>query len=162
MTCLTIVAGGRNAWVVRRGGSQSRLQARRSCDTWSAGPSTSPLKQLTVSSRTYVCFRCRTTERVPLPRINKTCRKCRNKAEHVFYKFRIPAGRDDRAWADLQVRVRAYNREAKARVVERLEREQAWLERILSETPDTRFQKRRSLEIRVRLNRKRMAEWLQW
>ena len=34
---------GRDAWVVRRGGTQSTLRARRACDTWSAGPSTSPL-----------------------------------------------------------------------------------------------------------------------
>jgi hypothetical protein len=40
---LTIVGGGRDAWVVRRGGTQSKLQARRACDTWSAGASTSPL-----------------------------------------------------------------------------------------------------------------------
>ena len=29
--------------MVGRGGTQSKLRARRACDTWSAGPSTSPL-----------------------------------------------------------------------------------------------------------------------
>jgi hypothetical protein len=29
--------------VVGRGGTQSKLRARRACDTWSCGPSTSPL-----------------------------------------------------------------------------------------------------------------------
>jgi len=30
--------------VVGRGGTQSKLRARRACDTWSCGPSTSPLE----------------------------------------------------------------------------------------------------------------------
>ena len=32
--------------MVGRGGTQSKLRARRACDTWSAGPSTSPLGAL--------------------------------------------------------------------------------------------------------------------
>jgi hypothetical protein len=41
---LTIVGGGREALVVGRNGTQSKLRARRACDTWSSGPSTSPLE----------------------------------------------------------------------------------------------------------------------
>jgi len=37
------VGGGRDAWVVRRGGTQSTLRARGPCLPWSAGRSTSPL-----------------------------------------------------------------------------------------------------------------------
>jgi hypothetical protein len=40
---LTIVGGGRDALAVRRGGTQSKLRARRPCDTWSSGASISPL-----------------------------------------------------------------------------------------------------------------------
>ena len=40
---LTIVGGGRDAWSVWGRGTQSTLRARGPCQTWSSGPSTSPL-----------------------------------------------------------------------------------------------------------------------
>jgi len=52
---LTIVGGGRDAWAHWRGGTQSKLRARRACDTWSAGPSTSPLDR-TVPTDTSLSF----------------------------------------------------------------------------------------------------------
>jgi hypothetical protein len=44
LTCaLTLVRGGRDAWSDWRGGTQSKLWARRAWPVWSSGPSTSPL-----------------------------------------------------------------------------------------------------------------------
>ena len=76
-----------------------------------------------MSKRTYVCFPCRTTERVPYERATRNCRKCHAPAEHVYYKFRIPRADDDRGWADLMQKVRDVNRVIKERALERLRSE---------------------------------------
>ena len=63
-----------------------------------------------MSNRTFVCFDCRTTERVPIyRRLTRNCRKCRRPAEHVYYKFRIPPIDDDKAWRELATKVRQVN-----------------------------------------------------
>jgi hypothetical protein len=41
--------------VVGRGGTQSKLRARRACDTWSCGPSTSPLDASRAAARISSC-----------------------------------------------------------------------------------------------------------
>src|SRR5215467_335871 len=60
--------------------------------------------------RTFVCFTCRTTERVPVGRLTRRCRKCRAPAEYVYYKFRIPRVKDDKGWRALMQSVRELNR----------------------------------------------------
>ena len=47
---LTIVGGGRDAWSVWGRGTQERLWARGPCQTWSSGPSTSPLADMALAS----------------------------------------------------------------------------------------------------------------
>lgn len=63
-----------------------------------------------MSKRTFVCFTCRTTERVPIARVTRKCRKCHAPAEHVYYKFRVPRADDDKGWSDLMQKVREVNR----------------------------------------------------
>jgi recombinational DNA repair protein (RecF pathway) len=95
-----------------------------------------------MSNRTYACFGCRTTERVPASRIAKTCRKCRKPAHHVYYKFKIPGRLDDRAWSDLEDRVRPMNFEIQSRALQRLRVERARLERLVREAPVSRTERR--------------------
>lgn len=70
-----------------------------------------------MSNRTFVCFACRTTERVPLSRLTRNCRVCRAPAEHVYYKFAIPPKDDDKSWQELLRKVREVNDQIKANLL---------------------------------------------
>ena len=115
-----------------------------------------------MSKRTYVCFDCRTTERVPLGRISRNCRRCRKQAEHVFYKFKIPQRTDNAAWQELQTKVRAFNHRAKANALVRLRQERTRLERILAEVPESKPERRRLLGSKLKRITADMKEWSLW
>jgi hypothetical protein len=115
-----------------------------------------------VSKRTYVCFDCRTTERVPVGRISRSCRKCRKQAEHVFYKFKIPKRTDDAAWQELETKVRAFNRNVKTDALVRLRQERTRLERLIAELPESKPDRRRVLSFKLKRITADMKEWTQW
>lgn len=113
-----------------------------------------------MSNRTYVCFDCRTTERLPTSRIAKKCRKCRKPAQHVYYKFRIPARGDAKAWADLEARVRPMNLEMQTRALKRLRARRARLERLVA-TVRSDVTRRAHLRQLRQVNLETQA-WLTW
>ncbi len=115
-----------------------------------------------MSNHTYVCFDCRTTERVPHQRISRNCRKCRKAAHYVYYKFAIPKRDDSLGWNELESKVRPMNKKTLSQVMIRLANEREQLERVLSETPLTREAHRRDLIRRIRLNEKERVEWSKW
>ena len=115
-----------------------------------------------MSNSTYVCFTCRTTERVPQSRITRTCRKCRRPAEHVYYKFKIPKKDDDAGWDELRRKVRPFNRTVKANALASLEKERVKLERILSTLQGDKQNKRRSIEAKLSINKRQIVAWQQW
>lgn len=115
-----------------------------------------------MSNRTYVCFECRTTERVPLSRITRTCRKCRRQAEHVYYKFKIPPRRDDASWQELQRKVRALNRQVRSNMLSRLRQESAKLQRLVVEVPTSKQDRIRSLRFKLKSVNKKIEEWSLW
>jgi hypothetical protein len=115
-----------------------------------------------VSNSTYVCFDCRTTERVPIARISRACRKCRKPAHHVYYKFSIPKRDDNPGWKDLEAKVRPMNRKIYVTVMSRLRRDRAHLEQVLAETPVTRDARRRDLNRKLKINAKELQSWEQW
>jgi hypothetical protein len=115
-----------------------------------------------VSSRTYVCFDCRTTERVAAPRIAKRCRKCRRAAHHVYYKFKIPARADDRGWSALESQVRPMNLETQVRMLAQLRGKRRRLERILATVPVTNPSRQKLLRSQLRAIEAESKEWLQW
>ena len=106
-------------------------------------------------SATFVCFECRTTERVPVSRLSKTCRKCRKPAESVFYKFPIPRRTDDRGWEELLRKVRPFNRAARERALVYYRTEQARLEKLIHTTPS----KARAFATRLKAARKAITQW---
>lgn len=115
-----------------------------------------------MSNRTYVCFDCRTTERVSVARITRTCRKCRKQAEHVYYKFKIPKRADDAGWRELEAKVRTYNRRARSYVLPRLRQERTKLERLLSEMPKSKPDRRRSLSFKLKNINEYIRQWSLW
>lgn len=115
--------------------------------------------EVSVSNRTFVCFECRTTERVPLARLTRNCRRCRAQAEHVFYKFRIPAADDDRAWADLKQRVREVNDQMKARALRHLH---AKADRYIRNLTSARGERKARLRRELGAIQDRIAQWEQW
>jgi hypothetical protein len=115
-----------------------------------------------VNNRTYVCFNCRTTERVPAERITKVCRKCREQAEHVYYKFKIPQRDDDVAWQKLQTKVRAVNRKLKSDALAWLRKERARLEQLLAEVPQSKQERRRSLRFKLKTVKEKTEQWNIW
>jgi len=115
-----------------------------------------------VSNRTYVCFTCRTTARVPLGRITQVCRQCRAPAEHVYYKFKIPRRGDDAGWEELQIKVRAVNRTMKSNALARLRQERAKLERLLGETPPSQQARQRSLRFKLKTVQEKAQQWSTW
>jgi hypothetical protein len=80
----------------------------------------------------------------------------------VFYKFKIPKRSDDRGWDLLRQKVRSINLEIQTRILDRIRKEEARLQRILIETPSEREAKRRDLTRKLRLMQKEKSEWLQW
>ena len=115
-----------------------------------------------MSNRTYACFTCRTTARVPMGRITQVCRQCRAPAEHVYYKFKIPRRKDDAGWEELQIKVRAVNRTMKSNVLTRLRRERAKLERLLAETPPSRPHRQRALRLKLKTVQIETEQWSTW
>jgi hypothetical protein len=115
-----------------------------------------------MSNRTYVCFDCRTTERVPTARIAKTCRKCRKPAHHVYYKFKVPARTDDRGWSALEPRVRAVNIDMQTRALARLRERRLRLERVLDSGALKNEAKRKQLRRQLRDVKAASEDWLQW
>ena len=115
-----------------------------------------------MSNRTYVCFDCRTTERVPVQRITRNCRKCRKPAHHVFYKFRIPTRSDDGGWRILESRVRPMNLEWQARALALIRERTARLERQLATAPARHEARRKVLSRRLRALKAKSEEWKTW
>ena len=115
-----------------------------------------------MSNRTYVCFDCRTTERVPAPRITRTCRNCRKRAEHIYYKFKIPRKDDDKGWLELRKKITPFNDAMKTRALRHLRQRQDELERLLRMVPPAKEQKARDLAAKLKLLKKQADEWLQW
>ena len=116
-----------------------------------------------MSNRTFVCFNCRTTERVPIyRRLTRNCRKCRGQAEHVYYKFKIPKRDDTRGWRELEGKVRVFNRAEKNRELPRLRQEQTQLERLLAETPQTRQTRLKALRTKLKVIKGKIEEWNLW
>jgi hypothetical protein len=113
-------------------------------------------------NRTYVCFECRTTERVSASRITRICRKCRKQAEHVYYKFKIPRRDDDAGWQELQSKVRTLNRQAKSNMLSRLGQERTKLQRLLAEVPESKQDRLRSLRFKLKSVNKKPEEWSMW
>lgn len=106
-----------------------------------------------------MCFACRTTERVPSPRLTRDCRLCHSPAEHVYYKFRIPRRDGDRRWSDLQQQVRDVNRKIKARAVARLQRDAERYLRLLETQPADRLP---MLRHRLRDIQTALSQWDRW
>jgi len=115
-----------------------------------------------MSNRTYACFECRTTGRVPTSRITMNCRKCRNPAHHIYYKFKIPGRLDDRGWRDLEAKVRPMNLELQSSALRRVRDEQARIERLVKDLPESRRSKRIDLSQRLRALAKEREDWLKW
>ena len=113
-------------------------------------------------NRTYVCFECRTTERVSASRITRICRKCRKQAEHVYYKFKIPPRDDDAGWQALQTKVRTLNREAKSNMLSRLRQERTKLQRLLADVPESRQDRLRSLRFKLKSVNEKLDKWSLW
>ena len=112
-----------------------------------------------MSSRTYVCFDCRTTERVPLARLTRDCRICRKPAEHVYFKLRVPRADDDDGWRTLMVAAREINTEMKARALALLRRKVADYVRVLETAPPHR---RSTAQRHLREANERIAQWERW
>jgi len=112
-----------------------------------------------VSSRTYVCFDCRTTERVLAARIARSCRK---PAHHVYYKFKVSSRADDSGWTKLEGRVRPVNIEIQTHALARLRKRRAQLERILSSGTKKSELKQKQLRRQLRDVDAESREWLQW
>jgi hypothetical protein len=114
-----------------------------------------------MSNRTYVCFTCRTTERVPLARVTRRCRKCRAPSEHVYHKFRIPRADDDTGWSELMRKVREVNDVLKTDMVRRLRERAEKYERQLAAA---RADDPRSIRLKAHLRelQERLAEWETW
>ena len=115
-----------------------------------------------MSCRTYVCFNCRTTERVHAARIAKVCRKCRKPAHHVYYKFKIPGRADDHEWVTLERLVRPMNMEIQSRALARLRARQAQLERMLGSAAKRSELKLKKLKRQLRDLEAELKAWLQW
>lgn len=114
-----------------------------------------------MSNRTFACFDCRTSERVPATRITRDCRRCRRPAVHVWYKFRLPRAHDDAAWRELARQVRDVNAAMKQRALERLDVLRTRYSRILAEAPATST-KRRDATRRLALVQAQRADWRKW
>ena len=115
-----------------------------------------------MNNRTYVCFTCRTTARVPAQRITQVCRQCRAPAEHVYYKFKIPRRGEDDGWEELQVKVRAVNRKLKSNALSWLRKERAKLERLLAEAPPSQQGRQRSLRFKLKTVQVKTEQWSTW
>jgi hypothetical protein len=115
-----------------------------------------------MSNRTYVCFDCRTTERIPTGRITKRCRFCRKAAEHVYQKFKIPRRNDDKGWQELKAKVRPFNERVKWHHISHLTKEQHKIERVLESVPSYQERKRRELSGRLKISREKYKAWQQW
>jgi len=115
-----------------------------------------------MSNRTYACFECRTTGRVPSSRITMDCRKCRKPAHHIYYKFKIPGRRDERGWAELERRVRPMNLEFQTGALRRVRAEQARIRRVIETLPESRRARRLDLNRRLERLAKEHDDWLKW
>jgi len=115
-----------------------------------------------VSKRTFVCFDCRTTERVDSGRITRNCRRCRRRAEHVYYKFRIPPRRDDGGWDSLMHKARDFNAGLRAVNLRHLRGRRAKFASVLAQLPVSRVAGRRALARRIQELDRQVAEWQTW
>lgn len=109
-----------------------------------------------MSSRTFVCFDCRTTERVPVGRWTRDCRKCRKPATYVYWKFSIPKKKDDDGWAELRRRTAEVNAVIKARQLRSLRERVERYERMLPRIRGTR------LSMRLEAMREELAAFERW
>jgi hypothetical protein len=112
-----------------------------------------------MNNRTFVCFACRTTERVPVARLTRNCRKCHAPAEHVYYKFHIPRRTDNRGWSELIQKVRKFNDAIKTRVVRYLTAEAERCRNALIAAPENR---RTDLRRMLREAEETLLKWEQW
>lgn len=115
-----------------------------------------------MSNRTYACFDCRTTARVPSSRITMKCRKCRKAAQHVHYKFKIPGRRDDHGWAELEKRVRPMNLKIQTAALRVVRSERSRIARLIEALPASRRAKRVDLTHRLEGLAKEHEDWMQW
>ena len=112
-----------------------------------------------MSKRTYVCFACRTTERVPVSRITRTCRKCHEPVEHVYYKFRVPRLDDDAGWSDLMQKVREVNRTIRENALKHLRSEAERYSRMLTAQP---MHRAKTVATRLREIQEKISKFEQW
>jgi hypothetical protein len=112
-----------------------------------------------MSNRTFVCFTCRTTERVPIARLTRKCRKCHAPAEHVYYKFRIPRADDDKGWSDLMQRVREVNRTIREGALKHFRSRAERYARALKGQPEKRT---KAAEARLREIEEKIRKYEQW
>ena len=113
-----------------------------------------------MSKRTFVCFACRTTDRVSLfARVSRRCRKCRATAEHVYYKFRIPPADDDAGWAELMQKVRKVNDAIKANSLKYYRAKAERHARSLATLPEWRAKKARAQLREVEALIRQYEEW---
>ena len=115
---------------------------------------------MSLSNRTFVCFQCRTTERVPYGRWARNCRQCRAQAEYVYYKFRIPKKGDHDGWNELRTRVREVNAQIKTRALRSEQHREAYYQRLLATIADVHC--RRELEAKLQSVREAIAVWESW
>ena len=115
-----------------------------------------------MSNRTYACFDCRTTARVPYSRIALRCRKCGKFAEHIYFKFRIPKRDDATGWMDLLRKVRPFNRAVADANLDRLSKEQLRVEHQLETCGAKQDARRKALRFKLRTIGKELADWRSW
>lgn len=77
----------------------------------------------------------------------------------MYYKFKIPQKDDDAGWQELQVQIRALNRQAKSNMLSRLRQERVKLERLLAEVPQNKQDRLRSLRSKLKKVNKQMEDW---
>lgn len=75
---------------------------------------------------------------------------------------RSPKRDDDVAWQSLQTKVRAFNRQAKSDVLDRLRKEHGRLQRLLAEVPETKQDRRRLLRFKMKLVNEEMEQLNLW
>ena len=112
-----------------------------------------------MSNRTFVCFACRTTERVEISRMTRRCRKCHAPSEHVYYKFRIPRRDDDDGWAALMPKVREVNRTIKENWLQELRADEERYSQVLAEAPPHRKTRATAKLREIRDKLSKLEEW---
>jgi hypothetical protein len=115
-----------------------------------------------MANTNFVCFACRTVRRHPSWTTNHRCQFCAQALHFSYHKFRIPAKVDLKGWKAHQVRVYAFNAEARARNIA------AWRQRIAAVAETIAATDRRNakhlaaLRERIRGYEKQLKRWAEW